>query len=72
MTPERWQHIQDIFDHAADLTREERAKYVESRCVDDPELRLQVERLLDSSDKVEDVFEKAIGGSLENVMYTSG
>ena len=72
MTPERWQAIQHVFDHAVEMPREDRAHFLDVECANDPDLRDQVQRLLDSSDKVEGVFEKAIGGALEDVISTSG
>jgi eukaryotic-like serine/threonine-protein kinase len=50
MTPERWQQIREIFDGAVKLRAEERAKYLNTACATDAELRHEVESLLLSDD----------------------
>jgi eukaryotic-like serine/threonine-protein kinase len=46
MTPERWQQVREVFDRAVSLGPEERAAYLEMACVNDSELRGEVESLL--------------------------
>ncbi len=46
MTPERWQQIKAIFDDATDCEGAVRAALVRERCVDDEDLRAEVESLL--------------------------
>src|SRR5262245_7491298 len=46
MTPERWQQIENIFQTALDLPQQERQKFLEGTCGNDPELRREVETLL--------------------------
>ncbi len=46
MTPERWSHVEEIFNEALELGVELRSDFVENATGDDAELRLEVERLL--------------------------
>lgn len=50
MTPERWQHIRSVFDQTVALRAEERSLQLDKICVNDPELRQEVESLLSSHD----------------------
>jgi len=49
MTPERWQQIRGVFDQATSLGDEERAAYLDRVCAADPDLRHEVESLLQSN-----------------------
>ena len=68
MTPERWARIQELFDKASEVPKEERDALLEADCGDDTDLREEVQALLRSSEQVEQVFERAIGGALKNVL----
>ena len=46
MTPDRWQHIDEIFQTAIELAPDERGTYITSACTGDAELQRQVETLL--------------------------
>src|SRR5688572_18757808 len=48
MTPERWQRLTELFESALERAPAERASFLASACVDDPELRDEVERVLES------------------------
>ena len=48
MTPERWQEIRAVFDHAVGLHADERSRYLDEACANDIELRDEVESLLAS------------------------
>ena len=54
MTPERWQHIDEIFQAAIELAPDERAPYFSSVCTGDAELQHQVETLLTQYDAAGD------------------
>jgi TolB-like protein/Tfp pilus assembly protein PilF/tRNA A-37 threonylcarbamoyl transferase component Bud32 len=54
MTPERWQHIDEIFQTAIELAPEERVPYVTDACTGDAELQRQVETLLTHYEAVGD------------------
>ena len=47
MDANRWQDIEPILDHILDLATVERDAYLDDVCSHDPELRLEVEKLLD-------------------------
>ncbi len=46
MTPERWSKIKQVFDAACDLALAEREKFLSGACVNDPDLRHEVDSLL--------------------------
>ena len=49
MSPERWQQIQELFYACVDLETGPRLALLESSCANDPELRKQVQDLLQAS-----------------------
>ncbi|MEO6727197.1 MAG: serine/threonine-protein kinase [Blastocatellia bacterium] len=53
MTPERYQRIKQIFQAAVDRPPTERPAWLEEACVNDAELRREVESLLADADEVE-------------------
>ena len=46
MDPKRWQHVQQLFDEALELSSEERASFLDAACGEDAELRQDVASLL--------------------------
>jgi serine/threonine protein kinase/tetratricopeptide (TPR) repeat protein len=46
MTPDRWQHIQDVLADAIDSSVQQRSALLDVRCAGDPHLRREVESLL--------------------------
>jgi non-specific serine/threonine protein kinase/serine/threonine-protein kinase len=56
MTPERWQQIRDVFEHAEQLSALEREPYLDEACARDPELRLEVDSLLKAASKAGSAF----------------
>lgn len=48
MNPDKWQQVKEIFDKATELEPEKRKLFVADACLDDFELRREIERLLDS------------------------
>jgi serine/threonine protein kinase len=65
MSDDRWQRIEEVFHHVADLAPSERAGFLEKACAGDLDLRRQVESLLandDSNDKlIEEVVSQVVG-----------
>jgi len=49
MTPERWEQIKSVFAVAVTLDPETRARYLDTACTDDPELRREVDSLLEAN-----------------------
>jgi len=47
--PDRWRHVENLFREALGLTPEARLEFLETKCAGDPELRKEVETLLNAS-----------------------
>jgi eukaryotic-like serine/threonine-protein kinase len=56
LTPEVWQRVREMLDHALNAAPEHRAAYLDEACADDPELRAEVESLLESYLRAGDTF----------------
>jgi eukaryotic-like serine/threonine-protein kinase len=56
MRPEQWQQVREILASAIALPEAERAAYLDKSCAADPELRNEVESLLDSHEPAGSVF----------------
>src|SRR5438552_2764640 len=54
MTPERWQHLKQIFQSALERNPAERSAFISEACADDRELRSEVESLISSHDQAGD------------------
>jgi len=52
MTPERWKRIEELAEAALELEASQRAIFLESACVHDPDLRRQVERFLGAFEQI--------------------
>src|SRR5438552_2778214 len=57
MTPERWQHLKQIFQSALERNPAERSAFISEACADDRELRSEVESLIASYDQAGDSIE---------------
>ncbi len=55
ITPRKWLRIERILDQALDLTAMQRATFLDETCAGDPELRGEIERLLEA-DRAPDNF----------------
>ncbi|HLW75982.1 MAG TPA: hypothetical protein VKS01_03335, partial [Bryobacteraceae bacterium] len=51
MKADYWERIQELFHLAADLPREQQERFLDTECVDDRDLRAEVESLLTSDRK---------------------
>ena len=47
MKAERWKRLQDLFESVERLPKEERSAFLRSNCPDDPELRAELESILE-------------------------
>jgi len=63
--PERWKRIQELFDAAIELAPDRRAPYLNEACPDDPELRREVESLIESAGRADGFVERALHGAAE-------
>ncbi|MEM7479742.1 MAG: serine/threonine-protein kinase [Acidobacteriota bacterium] len=60
MDPERWQRIETLFAEAVDLEAHAVAPFLDERCADDAELRIEIERLLDADRSTSAAIESAV------------
>jgi serine/threonine protein kinase/Tol biopolymer transport system component len=56
----RWQRIEEVFHHAADLAPPQRAEFLSAACAGDEELRREVESLLANDDSADNMVEAAV------------
>ncbi|MEO6051350.1 MAG: protein kinase [Pyrinomonadaceae bacterium] len=68
MTPERWQKIKGVFDAALEIESSKRIKFVDNACVDDAELRNEVQKLLDSFENAESFIEQPAAGEVASLI----
>lgn len=61
MTKARWQQIEAVFAAAIELPSEETSAYLDLTCNDDPELRREVENLLESDRRARGQIGSAVG-----------
>jgi len=61
LNPERWRQIRDLFDAALAVPAENRQRFLDSACLSDPELRQEVQVLLDSHADAGDFLELQAG-----------
>jgi serine/threonine protein kinase len=58
MNPERWRQIRDVFEHAVGIESMERSAFLDTACATDPDLRQEVESLLQYEDRAGSRFLK--------------
>ena len=64
MTPERWQRVKDLCRRALEREPPGRAAFLDETCLDDHELRRQVESLLMQASTSEGVFDAPVWQNL--------
>lgn len=64
MTPERWHHVTEIFHAARACAPERRGAFVAEACLDDADLRREVETMLAGHDAAGQFGETPLFGSL--------
>ena len=57
MNPERWSHVKQVLGDALDLPSSDRAAFLDIACAGDPDLRVEVDALLEASDDTVDFIE---------------
>jgi serine/threonine protein kinase len=74
VSEERWRHIDRIFHDALDRASDERDRYLERECAQDPSLALEVQALIDSFEEAGNFLEPArpslIGQTLGSYQVT--
>lgn len=77
MTPELWKEIESIFESASDLPAAERDRFLSERCAEQPQIRLEVEKLLKNVDLIDNFLESPVwtdsfvDSSVKNVLSSS-
>jgi serine/threonine protein kinase/tetratricopeptide (TPR) repeat protein len=69
--PERWRQLESLFYRALELKAEERTAFVENCCVDDPELKSELQALLHSVDNTVDLVDQSIHVAARQVTLAS-
>ena len=72
MEPEAWRKIKSMFDSAILLRKEDRTAYLENACGGDPELRREVEGLLETFHAAERFLEKPFAGEIADALVGRG
>ncbi len=67
MKTENWDKAKEIFGHALGLSPEERLRYLDQVCADDPDMRREIESLLSSLNTAESFMETPAGGEFAKV-----
>lgn len=67
MNPYRWQKINELFQEANSLPPQDRREFLNQACLDDDELRHEIESLLAGQSETVDFSDKAIAHQLETI-----
>jgi hypothetical protein len=67
MNPYRWQKINELFQEASSLPPQDRREFLNQACLDDDELRQEIESLLARQSDAVDFFDKAKVHQLETI-----
>jgi hypothetical protein len=70
MTPERQALIRNVFEAAAALEPEKRANFLDNQCVGDPDLRLEVNTLLEAQERIPAWLNKPLLGVTQQTRVT--
>jgi eukaryotic-like serine/threonine-protein kinase len=73
-SPDRWRHVENLFHEALGLTPEARVEFLDIKCAGDPELRKEVETLINASagqsmDFLQDSVRQAADRMITDRMY---
>ena len=72
MRPERWHEVREALDAALSLPATERLVYLDKICSHDPELRSEVDSLLESHEKAGSVFLNSPAVDLKSALGEPG
>ena len=56
----RWDHIQDLFHRAADLSESDRERFLEEACAGDPELGDRVRAMIEEDSRGESLLDREV------------
>jgi eukaryotic-like serine/threonine-protein kinase len=68
MNPDRWQKINELFQEANSLPPQDRGEFLNQACLDDEELRQEIESLLAKQSEAESFFERAVAQLAETTL----
>ncbi len=68
MTPEKWKNVKDVFSQMLNLPSEQRPGFLDRACSDDPELKSEVEHLLDSYDENDQFLENSAVADIADIL----
>ena len=67
MTGDRWQRLRELFNRAVELDPVARTELLDRECADDPELRREVESLIEHSEPAEAALPQLVGQALDGL-----
>ena len=68
MDPERWQKIKSVFDAVVEMEPAKRERFLDNSCASDPDLRKDVQKLLDSFENAESFIEQPAAGEVASLI----
>src|SRR5439155_3259075 len=71
MDAQRWQKIKGLFDAAVELETGKRSNFLANACSGDDELRLEVEKMLASSENIGSLMEQAAIGEVAEMFVSA-
>lgn len=72
MTTARWQRVRELFDSVCEMGAAERDAYLSEACVDDAELRAEVESILEGSDRAPTFLDGFAADAFPELLDTAG
>jgi TolB-like protein len=64
----RWRRLEALFYQALELKPEQRAEFLEKSCAGDPELRNEIQELLNSSDKPMELLQESVAEAAQEMV----
>ena len=68
MEPNRWKKIKGVFDAALEIEPAEREQFLDNSCASDPELRKDVQNLIDSFEEAGSFIEQPAAGEVASLI----
>ena len=64
LSPEDWKRLEELFHRACDMPRSARANFVHAQAGDHPELRIELEKMLDAADMATERLQEPMRGAV--------
>ncbi len=68
ISPERWQRLASILDDALDLPPERRDAFLDTACPDDPDLRAEIEALIEADEEAGGFLDDSAAGFAQTLL----